>query len=249
MKKFHSEFAHSYKQYSFGYCHYARREQRDALSDIYEQGFLPFSGVKNVTNIFYMARSARIDLKHFTPTSENRRIARKFDTQFARKVIPIKDFSHTDKDFLYFCGQYFDKRHGKGIMPRERLVNILEGGTLTHIVVYTKGDKVVAYVFEVSDRDMAHFWFSFYDLTYIHQSLSMWLMIDALRHAKKNKKQHYYLGTVYGDKGLYKTNLEPLEYWDGKNWVNDVKKLRKKSRNDTAHIFEGLDEWKADPNY
>ncbi len=54
MKLFASEFGHSYETYSFAYSLYLEREEGDTLSEIYEKGFLPYSGSRGVKNIFYM---------------------------------------------------------------------------------------------------------------------------------------------------------------------------------------------------
>jgi hypothetical protein len=53
-----------------------------------------------------------------------------------------------------------------------------------------------------------------------------------MRDAKKAGLTHYYLGTVYGAKALYKTNFEPVEWWDGLQWQRDVALLKEKARAD-----------------
>lgn len=245
MKIFRSEFAHSYKNYSFGYCNYAVREPKDPLFHIYAEGYLPYSGLLgNMKNTFYMARSARIDLKHFEFSSENRRIAKRFDGKFQRTVVSAEKFNLKDKDFLTFCLEYFSKRHGERVMPKERLLKIIQSEFITHVVIYKENETPRAYVFEVSDRHMAHFWFSFYDLLYANQSLGMWLMVDRARAAKENKKRYFYVGTVYAEKALYKTNFDNLEYWNGTKWNKDVGKLRTRSRGDGGRTYDILDEWK-----
>jgi len=244
MYTFNSELTHSYKNYSFGYCNYAVREKGDKLSNIYKKGYLPYSGRKNVKDVFYMARSARINLGQFTLNSENRRIAKRFDGSFSRERIPFKKYNYNDNDFLSFCLKYFTERHGPKVMPRERLLAVLESGLISHIILYKTKNKKTAYVFEVSDIAMAHFWFSFYDLELVYKSLGMWLMIDTAREAHKQGKQHLYVGTVYGEKALYKTNFSALEYWDGGKWIADKKKLRARSRKDIEREITCIDEWK-----
>lgn len=244
MKIFRSEFTHSYKTYSFGYAIYAEKENKDALHDIYASGFIPYSGEAYIKNTLYMARSARVNLQKFKLNSENRRILKKFEGVFSRESIPIKKFNTTDTEFLSFCLKYFKERHGKDVMPKERLLTILEAGFITHIIVYKHDDKIVGYVLEANDKKMGHFWFSFYDLDYAHKSLGLWIMIDCIQYAKNEDKSHYYIGTVYGEKALYKTNFDSLEYWNGNSWEKDIKKLKKKSRTDKDRTFDIFDEWK-----
>lgn len=243
MKFFSSEVAHNYGTYTFAYAQYAELESGDQLSEAYAKGYLPYSGSKDIHNTLYMARSARVDLKNFYLTSENRRIAKKFDGHFSKKRIAIGDFS-TDETFYTFCLDYFKNRHGEQAMPLERLQFILQSPFLSHIIVYTEGVKIVAYVFEMRDGNAAHYWYSFYELSLVHQSLGLWLMLDCVRDAKANGVEYYYLGTVYGERALYKTNFEPLEWWGGKEWHSDVKKLRERGRSDAARAVAPMDAWK-----
>ena len=205
------------------------REPGDSLTFIYESGYLPYSGAENLSNVFYSARSARILLPQFELTSENRRIAKKFDGQFTKEraahFVP-------DEVFYDFCTAYFAQKHGTRAMPRERLTTILNSGLVKKTTIYRSLSRPVAYVLEVEDGTMSHYWFSFYDLAYAKQSLGLWLMLDALRDAKERGREHYYLGTVYGDKALYKTNFKPLQWWDGKGWSGDVSLLKELGRKD-----------------
>ena len=243
MKLFSSEAAHEYGSYTFAYANYCVREAGDMLADIYKAGFLPYSGARGIKDIFYMARSARVALADFEPTSENRRIAKKFDGTFTKKRIPFKDFEITEA-FLVFCLNYFGSRHGAAVMPRERLETILASGIISTVIEYRKDDAVAAYVLEVGDETMAHFWFSFYDLSLTKQSLGLWLILDCMRDAKAQGLAHYYLGTVYGEKALYKTNFEPLEWWGGDGWSNNFELLKTYTRTDGEHSIAAADKWK-----
>lgn len=231
MKLFSREFGHSYETYSFGYCNFAVREEADVLARMYEKGYLPYSGKLDIRDTFYMARSARVPLKRFSLNSENRRIAKKHDGVFEKSRVPIADFDVTDENFLSFCLEYFKARHGD-VMPRERLEFLLSLNLISHIVIYQKEGVILGYIFEVSDEEMTHFWYSFYDLSYLQQSLGLWLMLDNLKDAHAADREHFYLGTAYGAKGLYKTNFEPLEFWDGSTWNSDTKQLKELCRRD-----------------
>ena len=193
-----------------------------------------------------MARSARVPLADFSFTSENRRVAKKFIGKFHRSSKSIKDFNLHDKDFLSFCVNYFAKRHGPKIMPLDRLMTILKSGVVSHVVSYSNEGVPVAYVLECSDKQMTHFWFSFYDLGLIHQSLGMWLLLDSARSAKDGGADYLYVGTVYGEKALYKTAFKNLEYWDGSNWIADIKKLKDLSRSEDERAVSLVDAWKKD---
>ncbi len=233
MKIFNEEFCHSYKTYSFGYKILLDLEQGDSLSEIYNLGFLPYSGSIGIKNRFYLARSARVPLATFSQSSENRRIWKKFENMFTVDTISAQALL-ADEEAIAFCLRYFEERHGKDVMSRERLIHILSADLNSAVAVYrNKNGEKIAYVIENSDNTMGHFWFSFYDLSYAFQSLGMWLMIQRNQSAKQLGKTHYYLGTVYGEKALYKTNFQNLEYWNGTTWVTDAAKLKAAARSDS----------------
>ena len=210
---------------------WVERDPGEALEPLYDQGYLPYSGTKDAQGIFYRARSARVVLPQFEMGSENRRIAKKFNSRFERERVPMTDFV-ADEALYTFCLEYFAQKHGPRAMPRERLETIIQSGLITNTTIYRsiRDSKVVAYVFEVAEGDMGHYWFSFYDIAYARQSLGLWLMLDAIRDANARGLTHYYLGTVYGEKALYKTNFEPLEWWDGSAWSGDITALKERGR-------------------
>jgi arginyl-tRNA--protein-N-Asp/Glu arginylyltransferase len=218
-------------------------EKEDKLSEIYNKGFLPYSGAKDIKNTFYMARSARVSLSSFTLNSENRRVAKKFDGLFDKKYIPIKSFSPTN-NFYNLCLNYFKERHGESVMPLNRLKTILSANVITDVVEYSKDSKTIAYIFIAQDEKMGHFWYSFYDTNFTNQSLGMWLMVDISRDMKNTGKDYFYVGTVYGEKSLYKTNFDNLQFWDGSNWIEDTKTIRSLGKKDTDKEVAEIDKWK-----
>lgn len=203
----------------------------EPLADIYAQGYLPYSGAKDSKDIFYSGRSARVVLADFALTSENRRIAKRFDGMFQKERIPFAAFI-PDEHFWNLSLTYFAQKHGANAMPRARIEALFAAGIITTVVIYRRAGEIVAYVLEAENGDMGHYWYSFYDIQYAKQSLGMWLMLDCIRDAKERSLAYYYLGTVYGEKALYKTNFAPLEWWDEVHWSLDGKLLRERSRAD-----------------
>lgn len=203
----------------------------EPLDEIYAQGYLPYSGAKDSKDIFYSGRSARVVLPTFELTSENRRIAKRFDDVFEKVRIPFVEFI-PNEHFWTLSLTYFTQKHGENAMPKARIEALFAAGIITTVVTYQKGNEIVGYVLEVEEGAMGHFWYSFYDIEYAKQSLGMWLMLDCIRSAKERRLTHYYLGTVYGEKALYKTNFEPLEWWDGSRWNNDIKLLKETGRSE-----------------
>jgi len=229
MKIVKSEFGCEYQSYRFGYCEHALLEPNDSVVDFYEKGFLPYSADPSVQGRFYMARGARLILPHFEFSSENRRIGKRFDGQFTFRMLTAAE-TKKDLHIRSLFIDYFKKRHGDIVMPPERFDAILDTPLPLRVLVYEKDTALVAAVLEVSSETFGHFWFSAYDLSLVQQSLGMWLMLDAAHRAKDAGNTHYYLGTVYGEKALYKTNLQPLEFWDGSEWNTDLTQLKKLAR-------------------
>ena len=243
MRLFSSELGHNYSSYTFGYANYCLREAGDSFADLYALGYLPYSGSRGASDTLYMSRSARVLLQKLHTTSENRRIAKKFDGRFTKESVSLETFD-VGEAFMTFCLNYFAQKHGADAMPRERLEFILHNSFISHIVVYKNNDVPIAYVFEMRDGSAGHYWYSFYDLSLAQQSLGLWLMFDCVRDAKERGLAYYYLGTVYGEKALYKTNFEPLEWWDGGKWSTDIKLLRERGHTDEKRVIEQMDTWK-----
>ena len=229
MKITRNEFGYEYQAYRFGYCEYAELESHDRLTDFYEKGFLPYSADPELMGVFYMARSARIALPAFEFSSENRRIQKRFDDTFSFRIVSVAEAKKDPRIRALFL-DYFKKRHGKRVMPAERFDAILEWPIPLRFFLYEKDGELVAVALEVFGDTFGHFWFSAYNLSRVGQSLGMWLMLDGARHAKDDGRAYYYLGTVYGEKALYKTNLKPLEFWSGSSWSTDLAQLKKLAR-------------------
>lgn len=229
MKLTRTEFGHDYSTYRFGYCEYATLEEGDRVEELYAQGFLPYSAEPAVVGKFYRARSARVRLSDFSFSSENRRIIKRFETTLTRKILGRAD-ALADARIPALFLSYFAERHGPQVMPRERLDGIFSSPLPLRVLAYEQHGALVAAVIEVADGSFGHFWFSAYDLSLVEQSLGMWLMLDAAHLAKEEGRSQYYLGTVYGKKALYKTNLTPLDFWDGSGWNSDIHKLKERAR-------------------
>ncbi len=229
MKIVKSEFGHDYKTYRFGYCEHASLEPNDSVADFYEKGFLPYSADPKVRGVFYMARSARVALPRFEFSSENRRILKRFENIFSFRTLSIHEAKNDSRIRRLFI-DYFRERHGKEIMPAERFDAILDSPLPLRILLYEKDKNLTAAALEIFGKKFGHFWFSAYDLSLVRQSLGMWLMLDGARRSKNDGRDYYYIGTVYGEKALYKTNLQPLEFWTGSDWSINLAQLKKLAR-------------------
>lgn len=227
-----AEFGQDYGNYRFGYTEHAALEDGEPLEDAYEAGFLPASSDPSVTDRFYMARSVRVPLASWTPSSENRRILKKFDGEFVSHIRTREELLSSAAFKSCFLG-YFSGKHGERVMSPERLDGILATHLPLRGVEYEKDGALIAYALEIETPTFIHYWYSAYDLSYNDRSLGMWLLLDSVRRAKDAGCAYSYLGTAYGTKGRYKMNLSPLPFWDGSSWVQNDALLKERIQNDS----------------
>src|SRR4028118_126285 len=136
MRVFFSESGANYGTYTFSYAIYCVKENQAELPEIYQRGFLPYSGDTTLTEeVFYLARSLRVDLSRFEDTSENRRVARKIAPLcVTMEAVRKQDFDGEQPAFRAFCRTYADSRFSSGgSMDDRRLRYVWSRETLTHV--------------------------------------------------------------------------------------------------------------------
>ncbi|WP_337041618.1 GNAT family N-acetyltransferase [Emticicia sp. 17c] len=250
MKIFFSENRVNYSNYTFDYAIYCLKESQSELAEIYEKGFLPYTGDLTIEgDIFYLARSLRVELDSFDDTSENRRVNRLVEPlQITLEVIRKEDFDLNDPAFVNFCQEYISQRIGDDNMSLERWQYILSRETGTHILRFTSEGKFLGFILAALDNTVLHYWFAFFDTEYMRtHSLGKWMMWRAIRWAKDNGLQYVYLGTAYKPGALYKIrDHKGLSYFDGYKWSKDIEKLKELCKNDLelkeADHFKLLDD-------
>lgn len=230
MKIFFSENQVDYNTYTFNYAIYCYKESQQELPEIYEKGFLPYTNNLTIEgDIFYLARSLRVDLARFEDTSENRRVNRLAEPlNIKLEVIPKAEFDLENPVFKEFCANYINERIGDDNMSHERWDYILSRELGTHILQFTAEGKVMGYILAAIEGGVFHYWFAFFDTEYMRShSLGKWMMWRAIRWAKDNNLQYVYLGTVYKSKAMYKVrDHKGLAFFDGYRWNEDLKRLK-----------------------
>ncbi len=230
MKIFFSENQVDYNTYTFNYAIYCYKESQGELPEIYEKGFLPYSNNLTIeSDIFYLARSLRVNLSKFEDTSENRRVNRICEPlNIQLKVIPKKDFDLNNSDFKALCNEYINERIGDDHMSHERWDYVLSRELGSHIIEFTSEDKSLGYILAAIEGNVLQYWFAFFDTQYMRtHSLGKWLMWRTIRWAKDNDLDFVYLGTAYKPKAMYKIrDHKGLEFFDGAGWNDDMKRLK-----------------------
>lgn len=250
MKVFFSENNVDYGTYTFNYAIYAQKESQAELTEIYDKGFLPYTGNTNIeSELFYLARSLRVNLEHFDDTSENRRVSRLVEPlDIKLEILDKTNFDTKDPEFVAFCSNYINERIGEDNMSLERWDYILKQETGTHFFKFSNSEKTLGYVLACINEELVHYWFAFFDTEYMRtHSLGKWMMWRVIRWSKDNNKKYTYLGTAYKHAALYKIrDHKGLEFWDGKKWNTDAKTLKEWCQTDldskAADRFKLLEE-------
>ena len=251
MKIFFSEYQSDYTTYTFGYTAYCVKEQTDSFSEIYEKGFLPFTGIQEIqASIFYMARSLRVNLSHFNNSSENRRISRKVaELDLAFNIYRKEDFNINEPSFRKICLDYAAARFVGNEMSENRFDYILSRETTTHIFEYLLNGKPFGYILTCIDDEMLHYWFAFFDTDLMtSHSIGKWMMWSVINWAKHQDLKHVYLGTAYNKKSLYKIrDFKGAEFFDGSGWNSKMSELKVLCKTD--YLPRSIDRFKEQVSY
>ncbi len=238
MKIVLSEFNNQYQTYSFGYCLYASPEHDHEIPEVYQKGFLPYSSDPDLkSSVFYLARSLRVDLAEFGDTSENRRVDRKMTSLDITFQVYSRDQFNLTPEIEQFCLNYADDRFAYKAMVPERLKYVLHHALGNSFMTFRIGDQLLGLVYGVTQGDMFHYWFSFYDTGFLdHGPIGKWMMWKVIHWAKAHGKRFVYLGTCYGESALYKVrDFKGLTFYDGMIWNPDLQNLKERCYQD-AHL-------------
>ena len=224
MKLLFSETAPDYANYLYPYVVWAFLEAGETPADAFEAGFLP--GLPTLER-FYMVRQVRVPLREWKATSENRRILRK-GAGFDCTVIPKDTFDYSGERRDRWLA-YAAERFGAGVMPRERLDGLMGGAVITHLLQFTEtetGRELGTVLLLLEPPRVAYYYFAFYDLALKDRNPGMFMMTRAVGFFAAQGFNHVYLGTCVTPKALYKTQFEPLEFFNGSRWSRSPAELK-----------------------
>ena len=238
MKILFSEHQADYSSYTFSYAVYCVKEHQEELPDIYARGFLPYTGDPDWQGeVFYLARSLRVNLAEFRTLSENRRVDRKMEPLQADMIVqPRQDVDTAHPEFLSFCTRYAEERFASGSMDTQRLRYVLSRDLISHIFTFRTAEQTLGYVFAVLSGNLLHYWYSFYDTGYMRShSLGKWMMWKVIDWAQARGLDYVYIGTCYREKSLYKVrDHKGAEFFDGIRWNTDLELLKQLCRTDES---------------
>jgi arginyl-tRNA--protein-N-Asp/Glu arginylyltransferase len=238
MKLLFSEQKSDYEHYQFPYAVWAVPESGESPSDIFNAGFLPSS--RNLDR-FYLCRQVRVSLAKFKPSSENRRVLRKGDG-IGVKLVPRDKYNYTAERRLAFK-TYADIKFGKDVMTFERLDALFGSPIISHLLVFedTKlGQEIGVATLYAEGRELAYYYYAFYDLNYYARNLGMFMMTSAVALFAGRGFKHLYLGTCYSQNALYKTQFAGAEFFNGFRWSADMEELKFIIKRDKKELYQHL---------
>ena len=224
MKLLFSESKADYDHYVFPYAIWAFPERGETPADLFKQGFLPSS---RDLDRFYLCRQVRIDLRKYSPSSENRRILRK-GQGIAGTLIERSEFDYTPKR-REFYKTYADIKFGKDVMPYERLDALFQSKITSHVMVYTdekSSDEIGTVTLLLQEPELAYYYYAFYDLNYYSRNLGMFMMTACVGFFAELGFRYLYLGSCYLPTALYKTQFKGAEFFNGTGWSGDLEELK-----------------------
>lgn len=238
MKLLFSEQKSDYDHYQFPYAIWAMPEANETPADIFSAGFLPSS--RNLDR-FYLCRQVRVNLAKFKPSSENRRILRK-GAGIGVALVPREKFDYTPERRQFFK-TYADIKFGKDVMTFDRLDALFASPIISHLLVFsdakTGAETGVATLY-LEARELAYYYYAFYDLNYYARNLGMFMMTSAVALFCERACRHLYLGTCYSANALYKTQFVGAEFFNGFCWSHDLDELKFIIRRDKKELYQHL---------
>src|SRR6202142_72229 len=238
MKLLFSEQNSDYEYYQFPYAVGAFPETGETPGDIFNAGFLPSS--RNLDR-YYLCRQVRVDLAKFNPSSENRRILRK-GAGIDVKLVPRDKYNYTPERREFFK-TYADIKFGKDVMTFERLDALFGSPIISHPLVFTDvktGAEIGVATLYIEGRELAYYYYAFYDLNYYARNLGMFMMTSAVELFAERGFKQLYLGTCYSQTALYKIQFAGAEFFNGFRWSTDLDELKFIIRRDKKELEQHL---------
>ncbi len=220
------------------------------VSDMYGRGYV-FTRIGK--GVMQQTRSARIDLRKFQLSSENRRILKKTDgLALADKKLPLADY---DWNIGKLAKDFYATKFGPNVMSAQKVKELLtdaDKSNFNSILEFnyrpigsaggsdlptfesgankTKGDTLpprgAGYVICYSNSSLIHYSYPFYNLETSPKDMGMGMMLRAILHAQEQKLHYIYLGSLQRPGDTYKLQFEGLEWFDGQKWQADNEELK-----------------------
>lgn len=195
------------------------------VNALYANGFL---FTREGRGKMYETRSVRVNLGAFEPTSENRRVLRKMENvQMEIVATPYSDYSW---EIGKLGKNFYETKFGAGIFTANKIKELCtdrEKSNFNRLLIYTVDSAPVGYAICLETNELLHYSYPFYNLGADIPNLGIGMMTRAIIWAKEQGKIYIYLGSAKDATALYKLQFKGVEWWNGKEWNEDVEAIKK----------------------
>lgn len=193
------------------------------IESLYQNGYL-FTRISK--GLMHQTRSFRIKTENFKLNSENRRILKKVpDIALTLQNLPLDNY---DFSIAKIGKDFYDTKFGKGIMSAQKIKEMLtepDKSNFNSLLTFNTGLNT-GYVISYISKNIMHYSYPFYSLDKESKDLGLAMMIKAIEYAKNSGIKEVYLGSLQRPNDTYKLQFENCQWFDGKNWSNDIKKAK-----------------------
>ena len=241
MRTFSTEFKTDYPNYRFGYCNFAERENNENPTPIYASGFLPYSANLNEKReLFYQARSLRIDLNNLGFSKSRRYEQRKFEA--LNPSLHFHPIETIDANLLQSIKcqslQWIKQRFDPPYVNEARFDYLIAHPLLNTLATVSLNDSPIAHLLICQHPRCLHYWFAFYNAEAFPQiSLGKVIMGHFIQWAAQTQTPYIYLGTAYKPQSAYKyQGITGFEFFDGSGWNRSKEELKERHQTDLNQI-------------
>jgi arginyl-tRNA--protein-N-Asp/Glu arginylyltransferase len=188
------------------------------ITKMYNRGFV-FTRIDK--GVMHQTRSVRIDLSKFEPSSENRRVLKKVEgMEIEAFDLPYPAYSW---ELGKLAKDFYEEKFGPGIMSANKIKEMMTGDLNFNFLLKFGND---GYVICYKNPEIFHYSYPFYDLTESPKDMGLGMMTKAIQGVKKKGHKYMYLGSLQRPTDTYKLQFAGLEWFDGKEWSADLKKVK-----------------------
>lgn len=218
------------------YLHWDEKTVTDAsdtkeISSMYDRGYV-FTRIGR--GVMHQTRSIRIDLKKFELSSENRRILKKAaeaNLTLSRKPLPLSE-SDYHWSIAKLGKDFYETKFGPGIFSAQKIKEALTDAAQSNFneLNIFNGENnsaagTIGYAICFSTPNFVHYSYPFYDLS-APKDTGLGMMLLAITDAQSRGLDYIYLGSLQRPTDTYKLQFKGIEWFDGKEWQNDLEKAK-----------------------
>lgn len=196
------------------------------INALYNQGFVFTRAGHGLMN---QTRSLRLDLSKFETSSENRRVLKKTEgLKLTKLALP---YLHYHWSLGKLGKDFYETKFGEGTFSANKMRELFtdkEKSNFNAVLVFEHQNiEKVGYCIVRETNELLHYCYPFYKLDTTIANLGLGMMLQAILYAQAEGEKYIYLGSFQRPTDTYKLQFAGLEWFDGKGWRTDSKKLKK----------------------